>query len=93
LDLSWSLLPDTMWPALVAPLLQAIVHERLIYGSDANWREPDRLATRLREFRRILRDVLAVDAATEAKILGGNAERLLGDDPNWRIVTDAIRTQ
>ena len=92
-DLSWSLLPLSMWPALVAPLLEAFGPERLIYGSDANWREPDRLRTRLVEFRRILRDELSVDPETEAKILGGNAERLLGDGPDWRIVTEAIRTQ
>jgi predicted TIM-barrel fold metal-dependent hydrolase len=92
-DLSWSLLPLTMWPALVAPLLEAFGPDRLIYGSDANWREPGRLRSRLAEFRRILREELRVDAATEAKILGGNAERLLGDDPDWRIVTEAIRTQ
>jgi len=92
-DLSWSLLPVTMWPALVKPLLEAFGPDRLIYGSDANWREPSRLSTRLTEFRRLLRKELRVDATTEAKILGGNAERLLGDDPNWRIITEAIRTQ
>ena len=92
-DVSWSLLPLTMWPALVAPLLEAFGPDRIIYGSDANWREPSRLATRLAECRRLLREVLKVDATTEAKILGGNAERLLGDDPGWRIITEAIRTQ
>jgi len=92
-DISWSLLPLTMWPALVAPLLEAFGPDRIIYGSDANWREPARLGTRLAECRRLLREVLPVDAATEAKILGGNAERLLGDEPGWRIITEAIRTQ
>jgi ABC-type branched-subunit amino acid transport system ATPase component len=77
----------------VAPLLEAFGPDRIIYDSDANWREPSRLATRLAECRRLLREVLKVDATAEAKILGGNAERLLGDDPGWRIITEAIRTQ
>lgn len=92
-DISWSLLPLSMWPALVAPLLEAFGPDRLIYGSDANWREPGRLRTRLAECRRILREVLRVNSATEAKILGINAERLLDGDPGWRIITEAIRTQ
>jgi predicted TIM-barrel fold metal-dependent hydrolase len=92
-DLSWSLLPLTMWPATIRTLLDAFGPDRLIYGSDANWREPRRLATRLAGCRRILREELKVGAVIEGKILGGNAERLLGDDPDWRIITEAIRTQ
>ncbi|MGH7264119.1 MAG: amidohydrolase family protein [Candidatus Rokuibacteriota bacterium] len=92
-DVSWSLLPLTMWPDLIRQLLEAFGPDRVIYGSDANWREPSRLRTRLEECRRILREVLKVDAATEAKVLGANAERLVDGDPAWRIVTEAIRTQ
>jgi predicted TIM-barrel fold metal-dependent hydrolase len=92
-DVSWSLLPLAMWPDLIRPLLVAFGPDRIIYGSDANWREPGRLASRLAECRRILREELRVDAATEAKVLGGNAERLVDGNPAWRIVTEAIRTQ
>jgi predicted TIM-barrel fold metal-dependent hydrolase len=92
-DLSWSLLPIAMWPDLIRRLLEAFGPDRLIYGSDANWREPSRLETRFAECRRIVREVLAIDPATEAKIFGANAERLLGDDADWRIATEAIRTQ
>jgi predicted TIM-barrel fold metal-dependent hydrolase len=92
-DLSWSLLPLTMWGEMIRRLLEAFGPDRLIYGSDANWREPSRLATRFAECRRVLREEIQVDAATEAKILGGSAERLLSGDPAWRVVTEAIRTQ
>jgi hypothetical protein len=34
-----------------------------------------------------------VDATTEARVLGLNAQRLVDGDPAWRIVTEAIRTQ
>jgi predicted TIM-barrel fold metal-dependent hydrolase len=92
-DVSWSLLPLTMWPDLIRRLLDAFGPDRVIYGSDANWREPSRLATRLAECRRILREELRVDPATEAKVLGANGARLIDGDPSWRIVTEAIRTQ
>ena len=92
-DVSWSLLPLTMWPDLIRQLLDAFGPDRVIYGSDANWREPGRLRTRFDECRRILREELRVDATTEAKVLGANAERLIDGDPAWRIVTEAIRTQ
>jgi predicted TIM-barrel fold metal-dependent hydrolase len=92
-DLSWSLLPMPMWAPMVRTLLAAFGPDRLIYGSDANWREPGRLGGRLAECRRILREDLQVDAVTEARILGDNAARLLHGDPEWRIVTEAIRTQ
>ena len=92
-DVSWSLLPLTMWPDLIRQLLESFGPERVIYGSDANWREPARLRTRFEECRRILREDLRVSADTEAKVLGTNAERLLDGDPAWRIVTEAIRTQ
>jgi predicted TIM-barrel fold metal-dependent hydrolase len=92
-DISWSLLPVTMWPELIRRLLEAFGPDRVIYGSDANWREPARLATRLAECRRILREEVGVDAKTEAKVLGANAVRLIDGDPAWRIVTEAIRTQ
>lgn len=92
-DVSWSLLPLTMWADMVRRLLEAFGPKRVIYGSDANWREPSRLATRLADCRRLLREDVAADAAVEAKVFGENAERLLGDDPNWRIITEAIRTQ
>jgi predicted TIM-barrel fold metal-dependent hydrolase len=92
-DLSWSLLPMSMWAPTVRALLEAFGPDRLIYGSDANWREPARLATRRAECRRILREELGVDAAVEAKIMGANAERLLDGAADWRIITEAIRTQ
>ena len=92
-DLSWSLLPMSMWAPTVRTLLEAFGPDRLIYGSDANWREPARLSTRRAECSRILREELRVDAAVEAKIMGGNAERLLDGAPDWRIITEAIRTQ
>ena len=92
-DVSWSLLPLTMWPDLIRRLLDTFGPERVIYGSDANWREPSRLRTRFEECRRILRQELRVNAATERNVLGANAERLLDGDPAWRIVTEAIRTQ
>jgi uncharacterized protein len=92
-DVSWSLLPLTMWPELIRRLLEAFGPDRVIYGSDANWREPGRLATRLTECRRILLEELKVDAATAAKVLGANAARLVDGDPAWRIITDAIRSQ
>lgn len=91
-DVSWSLLPLSLWAPTVARVLEAFGPDRIIYGSDANWREPARLASRLAAFRRILED-LGLDAATQAKLLGGNAERLLDGRPDWRIVTEAIRTQ
>lgn len=92
-DVSWSLLPLTMWAEMLRQLLEAFGPDRLIYGSDANWREPARLATRLDECRRLLREVVRADEATVAGVLGGNARRLLDGDPDWRIVTEAIRIQ
>ena len=92
-DVSWSLLPLDMWADLIRPLLAAFGPDRVIYGSDANSRDPARLAGRLAEGRRIQREVLGVDGTTEAKVLGANAVRLLDGDPAWRIVTEAIRTQ
>ena len=82
-DIAWSQLPLDFYEETVRKMLLAFGPDRIIYGSDTGTRhdsygaDVDRVIKMFKETTNLLNNVIGLDHNSVAKIMGGNASRLL----------------
>jgi predicted TIM-barrel fold metal-dependent hydrolase len=84
IDITWSLLPTSLWTESVRKLLEVFGADRLIYGSDVYGSgtnkpksRPSLVLERYQQALHMLEHELRIDATSVDKIMGGNACKLL----------------